>query len=197
MKALLFALLALIIIFVLAQSFVMKLSNGIETYPYKVLQEYDEFEIRQYEAANFSYVTMQANNHKERSSSGFRTLAGYIFGSNANNEKIAMTSPVAMPLNDSISMMFMVPAQYDLDDLPKPNNSLVQFKQEPAKTVAAIRFSGWANDDKIAFYTNKLTQLLAAQNIAHLSDFSYLGYNPPYEVLNRRNEIIVSIQTEK
>jgi hypothetical protein len=37
---------------------------------------------------------------KEASSQGFSILAGYIFGGNKENEKIAMTSPVTMSLED-------------------------------------------------------------------------------------------------
>ena len=54
-----------------------------------------------------------------------------------------------MTLEDSMTMMFMVPKDLKKEMLPKPNQSKIEFKQEPAKTVAAISFSGWANDKKI------------------------------------------------
>jgi hypothetical protein len=38
-------------------------------------------------------------------------------------------------------------------NLPQPNESDIEFR-EPAKTVAAISFGGWANDEKINFITN-------------------------------------------
>ena len=63
-----------------------------------------------------------------------------------------MTSPVSMSLGDSMTMMFMVPKKFNKDMLPKPNQSGIEFKEEPAKTVAAIRFNGWANDSKIEKY---------------------------------------------
>jgi hypothetical protein len=64
----------------------------------------------------------------------------------------------------------------------------------PQKKMAAITFSGWANDKKIEKYKAKLVSVLAENNIKHNNTFSVLGYNPPYEVLFRRNEIIVELE---
>jgi hypothetical protein len=60
--------------------------------------------------------------------------------------------------------------------------------------MAAITFGGWANDAKIAKYKSKLIALLAENKIKHTHNFSVLGYNPPYEVLVRRNEVIVELE---
>lgn len=76
-------------------------------------------------------------------------MAGYIFGGNEKKEKIAMTSPVSISLDDSMTMMFMVPKKFNEESLPQPNQSQIKFREEPAKTVAAISFGGWTNDKKI------------------------------------------------
>jgi hypothetical protein len=57
----------------------------------------------------FTAVKLSTKEFKEASSQGFSILAGYIFGGNKENEKIAMTSPVTMSLEDSMTVMFMVP----------------------------------------------------------------------------------------
>ena len=183
--------------FAFGQAWVSKSTKDIEMYSYDVLKAFDAFEIRSYESANFAYVTMPEQSYKESSSQGFRMLAGYIFGGNETGESIAMTSPVTMSLTDSVTMMFMVPSQYDMEDLPAPNDAEVKFKSEPGKTMAAIRFSGWANDEKIESYTQELKTLLEKEGIEHLNNFSYLGYNPPYELTNRRNEIVVEVNYEE
>jgi hypothetical protein len=59
--------------------------------------------------------------------------------------------------------------------------------------MAAIRFSGWANDEKIKHYTNLLKAALEKENIVHTNTFNFFGYNPPYELVNRRNEIAVEL----
>jgi len=149
MKALKIILLIFIIGFITVQIFAMRSQSNIEMYPYTVLKKYGTFEIRNYEASLFTSVKMATNDYKKASRKGFSTLAGYIFGGNETNEKIAMTSPVAMSLDDSMMMMFMVPRKMTADMLPKPNDEEIQFRQEPQKTVAAISFGGWASDKKI------------------------------------------------
>jgi hypothetical protein len=31
------------------------------------------------------------------------------------------------------------------------------------------------------------------KGIQHTGEFTYLGYNPPYQAVNRRNEVIVTL----
>jgi hypothetical protein len=183
----------LTLVFIIIQLFAKKSQQGIETYPYTVLKTYDGFEIRQYESRLFTSVKLSSNDYSKVSSKGFSILAGYIFGGNETNEKIAMTSPVAMSLDDSMTMMFMVPKDSE-NKLPKPNDNQIQFKEEPAKKVAAITFGGWANQEKIDQYKTQLIEALKAQNIAFTDQFYFLGYNAPYETSNRRNEVIVVLE---
>jgi len=182
--------------FLAIQLFAMSSQKSIETYPFKVVKTYDNFEIRNYEASLFTAVKLSSNEYSKVSSSGFSILAGYIFGGNETNEKIAMTSPVAMTLEDSMTMMFMVPQKFNKENLPRPNQSQIEFKEEPAKTVAAIRFGGWANDEEIEKYKQKLIAELDKNGIEYTNRFYLLGYNPPYEILNRKNEIIVELKSE-
>ena len=172
----------------------MNAQNNIEQYPYKVEKIYEGFEIRNYEGALFTSVKLATNNYDKASSKGFSILAGYIFGGNSDNEKIAMTSPVAMTLEKNTEMLFLVPKDYTKENLPKPNDKNIEFKEINAKKVAAISFGGWANDDKIATYKAKLIKLLDKENIEYTNKFLFLGYNAPMEVVNRKNEVIVELK---
>ncbi|CAM4021226.1 SOUL family heme-binding protein [Flavobacterium weaverense] len=182
------------VVFVAVQIFAISGQQNIETYSYKVVKKYSNFEVRNYEATLFTAVKMSGNKYKESSSKGFSVLAGYIFGGNKEKEKIAMTSPVAMSLGDSTTMMFMVPKKFKKETLPQPNESQIEFRDEPAKTVAAITFGGWADDQKIAINKQKLIEALEVEGIKYTNRFYFLGYNPPFEVFNRKNEIIVELE---
>jgi hypothetical protein len=194
MKALLIVLGVILLAFIIIQLYAINGQRNIETYPYVVNKKYDAFEIRSYEATLFSSVKLSTNTYKEASSKGFSILAGYIFGGNEKNEKIAMTSPVSMSLEDSMTMMFMVPKKFKKETLPQPNQSQIKFREEPAKTAAAISFGGWADDEKIEEYKQKLKSALDAEGITYTSHFYFLGYNPPFEIFNRKNEIIVELE---
>ena len=177
----------------LIQLFALNVQRSIETYPYEVNKKYDTFEIRKYEATLFTSVKLSAKGYKKSSSKGFSILAGYIFGNNERNEKISMTSPVAMTLEDSMTMMFMVPKELKKEMLPKPNKSLIKFKFEPEKTLAAINFNGWANEKKIEKYKNKLITALNVEGLTFSDQFYFFGYNAPYEIFNRKNEVLVEL----
>ena len=194
MKILLILLTLMLVAFVIIQIFAMNGQKNIEMYTYQVIKKYDTFEIRNYEATLFTSVKLSTKGYKNSSGKGFSILAGYIFGKNERNEKIAMTSPVAMTLEDSTTMMFMVPKELKKEMLPTPNHPEIAFKEEPAKTVAAIRFGGWANDKKIATYKQQLIAALDTEGIAYSDRFYFFGYNAPFEVFNRINEVIVELQ---
>jgi len=183
----------ILIAFTFVQLYFIHGQRNIETYPYVVKKKYDRFEIRSYEATLFTSVKLTTKGYKKTSSKGFSILAGYIFGNNERNEKISMTSPVSISLEDSMTMMFMVPKKLNKDMLPKPNQFGIEFKEVPAKTVAAIRFSGWANDTKIQKYKQNLKAALDAEGIKYSNQFYFFGYNAPYEVFNRKNEVIVEL----
>ncbi len=193
MKIVLIVLAVIILGIIIIQIFVAGGQKNIETYPYVVKKKYDSFEIRSYEASLFTTVKLNMKEYKAASNKGFSILAGYIFGGNERNEKIAMTSPVAMSLEDSMTMMFLVPKKFNKETLPQPNQPQIEFRDEPAKTVAAITFGGWANGEKIEAYKEKLKAALDAEGITYTNRFYFLGYNPPFEVLNRKNEVIVEL----
>jgi hypothetical protein len=183
----------ILLLIAIAQIYLSRSTKLTEQHNYKVIKKFDKFEIRKYDAALFSSVKLNKKGYKESSSEGFRILAGYIFGDNDAKEKIAMTSPVVMELGDSSKMMFMVPKNYNLKNLPNPNNSKIVFEKEEVKIIAAIRFDGWADDEKIEKYKTILSNELVKEKLNFINKFSFLGYNPPYEVMNRRNEVVVEL----
>jgi len=193
MKPFVITTIVLLSLFLISQSFILFSVSKIEQHKYSVIKEYDDFEIRKYESALFSSVVMKDTSYDQTSSSGFRVLAGYIFGGNETGEKIAMTSPVSMELGDSTKMSFMVPSNYTEKDLPKPKNGRIFFERKGGAIMAAFRFGGWANDQRIAKYKKQLSEALEKQGIQHTGKFSYLGYNPPYALIARRNEVVVEL----
>jgi len=169
-------------------------TKGTELQPYQRVQLEKQFEIRYYPEATMATISSQARSYKELGNSGFRKLAGYIFGGNDQKQQISMTAPVHMEMTDSVSSMsFVMPSKYNKEMLPRPNNAEVLIKTMPAEHVAVIRFGGFASDQKIQRYTEKLRQALEAHSIQYVGNFRYLGYNPPFQLFGRKNEILVSV----
>lgn len=189
MRVLIITVIVLVILGTLFFAFV----KNNETYQYKVLKKYDDFEVRQYEPAIFTSVELDSGSYKSVSSKGFNVLAGYIFGGNEENKKIAMTTPVTMDLKDTMTMRFLVPSKYAREELPKPNDERIEFEEMPERIVAAIRFSGYANDEKIEKHRKKLEKALKDNGLSHTGGFTFMGYNAPFDPINRRNEVMVEL----
>lgn len=182
------------VLFIVFQFYTSMATEKSETQIYKVVKVEKEYEIRFYPAATMAKITSSAKTYKELGSTGFTKLAGYIFGGNRENKKIAMTSPVHMDIGDSVSSMsFVMPANYSESNLPLPNNAEVTIKTMPEEYVAAIQFGGFASSSNIKNYTERLEMSLKEHHISYYGHFRYLGYNPPYQIFGRRNEIIVAV----
>jgi hypothetical protein len=194
MKVIIIFVIATIVLIVLFQSFIIMPTNKTEEQKYSLLRKYKDFEIRFYPSATIATISSNAKTYRDLSGPGFRKLAGYIFGGNEANTKISMTSPVQMDINDSASTMsFVMPSSYNESNLPKPNDPNVVIKSTADEYVAVIRFGGYASDKDLKFYSEKLQNLLIENGIRSFGNYRFLGYNPPYQFIGRRNEIIVAV----
>jgi hypothetical protein len=183
-----------ILLIVLFQSFIIMPANKTEEQKYSLVRKYKDFEIRFYPSATIATINSNAKTYRDLSGPGFQKLAGYIFGGNETNTKISMTTPVQMDINDSVSTMsFVMPSAYTKENLPKPNDPKVEIKNTSDEYVAAIRFGGYASDEDLKFYSEKLQNLLKENGIASFGNYRFLGYNPPFQFIGRRNEIIVAV----
>lgn len=197
MKTIIITFTLLFLVFVLFQSFTYMSTGKTEEQKYTVVQKEPEFEIRLYPSATLATINSTAKTYKELSGPGFRKLAGFIFGGNESQKQISMTSPVHMDINDTLSTMsFVMPSDYNEQNLPKPLDSEVLIKTTNEEYVAAIEFGGYASQKEIKDYSEKLKKLLDEKQIITIGNFRYLGYNPPFQLIGRRNEIVVSIEWE-
>lgn len=181
------------VILLMSQLFMAYRTSNIETPRYDIVKSFENFEIRSYDAMVVAQTEMKSSNYEESSSNGFRTIADYIFGGNKNNQQIAMTSPVIMEMGEESSMSFVMPKEHAIENLPEPNSEQVQIVQLKPKTYAVLEFTGYANDKKIEKYSKKLLQSLKVENLSPVGNMKYLGYNPPWQVLGRKNEIAVEV----
>lgn len=170
------------------------MASAIEKQKYRVVESEKGFEIRYYPPATLATIYTTANSYREISTPGFRKLAGFIFGGNESKTKISMTSPVHMDINDSMSAMsFVMPSKYEHQPLPSPDDPNIVIEKSEPEYVAVLRFSGYASDNAIRRHSQKLEALLKEKGISYYGNFRFLGYNPPYKIFGRRNEIIVSV----
>lgn len=194
MKYILITLFVLLIGTLISQVIVTKNVSETETISYKSIAKFDRFEIRLYPELTVATTRLNdAAGYGEKSRTGFRRIASYIFGGNNQNTQIAMTSPVQMDMSENSAMSFFMPADMRIDDLPQPDNTDVSIHKQPSKILAVIQFSGWASDQVLEEKFEELKKLLREKNIRHKDSYSYLGYNPPYQLVNRVNEVTIEL----
>lgn len=161
--------------------------------PYTAIRKAGNVEIRYYPLAWIATVASKEPTYKSNSGN-FRRLASYIFGGNQSKEKIAMTAPVYMDFESNKSKMsFVMPQGYNLNNLPVPLSQEIQLHQTEPAYVAVLRFGGYASDEKIEQKKNELVAQLKSLGIDHGNEVRYLGYNAPWDIVFRRNEVLVSI----
>ena len=168
-------------------------SKNIETPKYKVIKTYDEVEVRLYPKMVVAKTNLADKSFDNQGSNGFRTIAGYIFGGNEKNEKIAMTAPVVMNMGDSASMYFVMPKSYDKSELPTPNSKNVQIVEVAEKTLAVISYGGFSSDEKIEKHRKQLEVILKKNKIQTKGAYMYMGYNAPWDIINRKNEVAIEV----
>ena len=166
-------------------------------------------EIRNYGPRIAAETTVFGDEDKALSD-GFRRLAGYIFGGNHGNAKIAMTAPVARQSGQKIAMTapvsktssadgasvvrFFMPAGWTMDTLPEPNDDEVGLVTVPEETVAVLRFTGDRGSAAVAARTTEL--LDALKDTAFEPTGTPVGwfYDPPWTLpFRRRNEVAVPV----
>ena len=132
--------------------------SNVELARCEVVESHGAIEIRDYAPMIVAEVIITGQ-RENAISDGFRMLADYIFGNNFPAREIAMTAPVMQQSGEKIAMTapvtrqggdsgwvvrFVMPAEYSLDTLPRPNNPDVVLEEIAGKRFAVIRFPGRA-----------------------------------------------------
>jgi hypothetical protein len=182
--------------------------SNVEQAKYDVFETHGAIEIRDYAPMIVAEVSVSGA-RKKAIGDGFRLIADYIFGNNISSQKVAMTAPVIQQPSEKIAMtapvtqqgggglwdvQFVMPSDYTMQTLPKPNNPDVILKEIAGKRFAVIRFSGLARANSLAAHTKELETFILENNLQTVSEPTYAFFNPPWTLpFLRRNEVMIEI----
>jgi hypothetical protein len=184
--------------------------SNLESPGYTVLEKKAGYEIRKYDSYIVAEATVSGNSSYS-TGEAFRELGGYIFGGNTDNQSIAMMTPVVREQDSTViamtapvvteekgnmmTMSFMMPSEFNLGNLPKPNSKNVVFREVPAGTFVTHLFTGWVTNARRINKTKKLERLLEHDGIPAISEAQLLQYDRPTKFpLLRTNEIKIEIE---
>jgi len=156
------------------------------------------YEIRQYLSANWTVNTYEAASMDDAADHSFMKLFTYIKGANQLKQEIPMTIPVLKNIGVRscascklpLKMMFYLPSKYQSSP-PQPTDDSLQIV-ELDQTVFYVRvFSGYAKPADWYKEASALHDELKADGITQFDETSFMtaGYNSPFDVFKRRNEI--------
>lgn len=181
--------------------------HNLDCPPYTVVETTDDYEVRKYEAGQWVSTDMEAYSYVTAVQTGFQRLYQYIDGANKDALKIPMTAPVrnligasAGPFcKNNFTTSFYVPKAYQKKGAPKPNNPDVYIEDTPAFTAYVAQKGGYVMDDwSIQRMVKGLTEALEAQGVEFESESFYLaGYDPPFRLTGRHNEVWLVAKEEE
>jgi hypothetical protein len=180
-------------------------ARAIEEPEYQVTAHIGDVELRQYAPYVVAEVLMTGS-ATEAGNKAFRILAGYIFGKNKGEKKLAMTAPVTQtpaptklpmtaPVTQSAApggylVQFVLPRGVTLDTAPEPIDQRIVLRQVPPMRVAVIRYSGFWSDANYNRHLAQLEETLRKAGMKWSGEPIYSRYNPPFTPwFLRRNEI--------
>lgn len=170
----------------------------VEEPQYEVDRTVNGLEIRRYPATVVAETDVEGA-YRESIYAGFRRLAGYIFGQNTPEQKIAMTAPVGATPHEPRrwTISFVMPSSRRMDTLPRPLDERVHLREVPPRRAAVLRFAGRANQEVMHTREAELADRLARAGLHAAGEPQLAQYNPPWiPGPFRRNEVIVTLEPE-
>ena len=180
-------------------------SHATEEPTFTVQRTLDGIELREYAPYTVAEVLVAADAN-DAGNRAFPILAGYIFGKNKGERKMAMTAPVtqaAVPMKLEMTapvtqtptaggylVQFVLPKGITTANAPEPLDARVILRDVPAKRVAVIRYSGFWSESNYNEHLAQLQKGLRAATIAWTGEPVLSRYDPPFTPwFLRRNEI--------
>lgn len=163
---------------------------------YEVLGRDGDKEIRIYQPQVQALTTID-NSSAEAHGRAFTRLAAYIFGSNRENQTLAMTSPVfRMQQDQGWTMAFVLPKETRFETSPTPIDHGVELVQTAPQIWASFRFSGSPDLRTMGEKARELQMWVAAQSgYRPVSLPRFAQYDPPFSIpFLKRNEVQIQVQ---
>jgi len=157
----------------------------------------DRTEERLYEAAKWASTEVLDLDYRSAVREGFMKLFSYISGENDAGVKIDMTAPVSNRVipgqgptcESNFTISFYVPSQHQ-DSPPTPTNPDVFLTDFPERRIYVRSFGGRASQEDWIDNAAKLGRDLTNAGLNYDSSYFYTaGYNGPYTIFNRHNEV--------
>jgi hypothetical protein len=172
---------------------------------YTVRREDGELEIRKYTSYIVAKMFM-AGAFPQSAPAAFTHLLDYLSGNNSpgaglplpesaprSGVHIPLTMPVLYwPGEGGWHAAVILPSKYTFSTAPKPLDAAIELERIPAQTMAALRYSGNADEAQIQQKFRELRGWVQSLGWRHISSPLAAQYDPPFTIpFLKRNEVLV------
>jgi hypothetical protein len=155
-----------------------------------------DYEKRTYPVSMWASTTIIGVDYGAASSQGFEKLFKYISGDNSDKKTIPMTAPVINRVipgqgptcADNFTVSFMVPFELQANP-PKPTDSSIALTTIPAHQAYVRSYPGFSDEQKFLAEAAALAKALNGSQTYDDSFYYTAGYDSPFTVLGRHNEV--------
>ncbi|XP_061097549.1 heme-binding protein 2 isoform X1 [Conger conger] len=157
----------------------------------------EDYDVRTYQSAKWVSTRVTGLEYDPAISTGFRRLFRYIQGSNEQKEKVEMTAPVTCLVDPgagpacetTFTVSFYLPEEHQADP-PKPTDPDLFIEDRKEHTVFVSTFGGFSNQQKSRDQLLQLMKSLQRDGLEFQEKLYYTaGYDSPFKLTNRRNEV--------
>ncbi|XP_051954915.1 heme-binding protein 2 [Xyrauchen texanus] len=172
-------------------------SSGLQHPKFTPQESKGDYEVRTYHATNWVSTAVPGMEQDTALSTGFRRLFKYIQGTNEKKSKVEMTAPVSCMIDpgagpaceSTFTVSFYIPEEHQADP-PKPSDSEVFIENRKELTVFVRTYGGYANSENSQEEILKLMESLKKDGMKFKeSPYYRAGYDSPFKLTNRRNEV--------
>merc|ERR1712149_90233 len=119
-----------------------------------------------------------------------------------NEAQVEMTVPVLASVQpgqgpfckENFTYHFYLPREFQKDP-PKPTDPRVTNVEVDALNVAVLSYPGWSNENKVISHGKELFEFLKQDNVTYTSEnYFTAGYDSPFRLTDRHNEVWVQVQ---
>jgi len=155
-----------------------------ERQKFQVIQKYEDFELRRYEACVIAEVEMNSD-FGSATNGAFRYLFNYISKGNQKRQGISMTAPVIATTTETMDsdnwrVSFVMPHGSKLEHLPLPEDARVKLVAMPPQECVALPFKGKANMKLAEQKERELRDSAMAAGLMLSSETRVSRFDPPF-----------------
>jgi len=185
-----------------------KFCRGLECPAYHVESALSrDTELRSYSKVSWISTVVDSPSLDAAMNVGFMRLYDYIAGKNSDKVSIDMTAPVRVMLNqnqlfapsnnNSYTISFFMSPNYTKENpAPTPSDSRIFFESEGATDYFVKSYGGWSTELVLEQKASDLVDQLKDLGMTYDdSSIWFAGYDSPFRLFNRHNEVWVKAKT--